>query len=368
MQKILFWVGYTARPWDGNTDTGLGGTEIAVINIARELIRYGNKVTVAGQVKNSGIIDGVEWIDIDSFQNKYSRFPDYFDVGVGVNYMHFQKYMIDANQKECWKVFWQHNTDYYMWYKGKDLGNPFIWKAGIDCYVGPSDFLMLQVMDTAIEDGLKPKGVLIPNGINLDEFKFNTQRDPNKFIWSSAVDRGLDQLLDHWPRIKEVLPEATLDVYYPEYSNPHNQDNGWFNMDGVLDKLQATKDLGVTDIGSVSQSDLHYAMQKATYWMYLTQYEETFCITALEMMAAGVLPICSDTAALGELVEDGIIIKQSDYETMYNTAIELLARVDRGLIEKATTFAKNRAKTYTWFRAGQIWQNLLKTRRIYGIK
>lgn len=51
--KILFWIGYTSYTWDGNTTTGLGGTEIAVINIAEGLSRHGYNVTVAGTVNNS---------------------------------------------------------------------------------------------------------------------------------------------------------------------------------------------------------------------------------------------------------------------------------------------------------------------------
>ena len=67
--KILFWIGYTSYTWDGNTKTGLGGTEIAVINIAEGLARYGYEVTVSGTVNNS-TINGVEWIDINNYIQK----------------------------------------------------------------------------------------------------------------------------------------------------------------------------------------------------------------------------------------------------------------------------------------------------------
>jgi glycosyltransferase involved in cell wall biosynthesis len=154
------------------------------------------------------------------------------------------------------------------------------------------------------------------------------------------------------------MPGATLDVYYPAYSDPRKQ--GWYNIHGVLDKLKATKDLGVTEIGSVSQSELHIAMQKASYWMYLTQYEETFCITALEMMAAGVLPVCSNKAALAEVVQDGIIIPHSEYETMFNMAIKTLGGINVDIKRKAINAAKERVKLFTWDNATSKWFNFLQ--------
>ena len=87
--KILFWTGYNSPLYDGDTQTGLGGTEVGIINVSKGLAAYGHKVTVSGQVKNSGMVDNVEWIDIDSFMAKYSTKENYFDIVIGVNYIHF---------------------------------------------------------------------------------------------------------------------------------------------------------------------------------------------------------------------------------------------------------------------------------------
>lgn len=364
MQRVLFWVGYCSRPWDGNTKAGLGGTEVAVINIAERLVTYGFKVTVAGEVNNS-VVNGVEWIDIQNFQARYSGQPNQFDIAIGVDYIHFVKYLEDCGQTPSKKLFWVHNTDYYKWYLGEELENHLDLFFQLDYLIAPSNFACGAIL----ENTLKGKDHLIPsdfklnvraigNGINIDDFNINAVKDPNKFIWSSAVDRGLSELLDRWHTVKEVLPNATLDVYYPQYSNPHVGD--WYNIEGILDKLNETKDLGVTDMGSVSQHDLHVAMQKATYWMYLTQYEETFCITAMEMAAAGVLPICSDNAALKEVIIDGIIIPTDDYETMFDMGIQILSKLDAAIMEKAIKSGKIRAKHFTWNSAASIWFNLLQ--------
>ena len=251
-----------------------------------------------------------------------------------------------------------HNTDYYDYYQGSHLENHVDLLNLVDVIFAPSVFAINAISPEIIKNGYSGALKVMPNGINLDSFKANVQKEPGKFIWSSAVDRGLAELLDYWPKIKESMPGATLDVYYPAYSDPRKQ--GWYNIHGVLDKLKATKDLGVTEIGSVSQSELHIAMQEASYWMYLTQYEETFCITALEMMAAGVLPVCSNKAALAEVVQDGIIIPHSEYETMFNMAIKTLGGINVDIKRKAINAAKERVKLFTWDNATSKWFNFLQ--------
>lgn len=357
MQNILFWAGYYSNQWDGNTTTGLGGTEIAIINIAEGLRTYGHNVTVAGQVNNS-VVNGVEWIDIDNFQAKYSNLPNHFNVIIGVNYIHFLKYTSKARQNSARNIFWMHNTDYYTWYNGEELDSHIqMFSKELDLVIAPSAWACNKIIeDINIPNNIQVMVDAVPNGINIENFTFNIAKDPNKFIWSSAVDRGLAQLLDNWPKIKSVMPSATLDVYYPEYSNPHTD---WYNIEGILDKFKATQSLGVTDMGSVSQQELHAAMQKASYWMYLTHYEETFCITALEMQASGVLAICSDVAALENTVRDGIIIPKSDYETMFNDAIKVLYALNVELKDKSIESAKNNAKMHTWRTATETWQHIL---------
>ena len=43
-----------------------------------------------------------------------------------------------------------------------------------------------------------------------------------------------------------------------------------------------------------------YLLSNSEYWYYPTEYEETFCITALEMLGHNVKPITSGLAALKE--------------------------------------------------------------------
>ena len=368
--KIVFWTGYRFSDWNTQSND-LGGTETAVGEIAKRLVAYGHDVTIAGDVKMSDMfgtdkLDGITWMDIEHFQIRCSNKmnPDLFDMIIGVNYIHFLEVCKNAYLDPVYKWFWMHNTEFERWYNHKEIQNTDFVLNQIQSIITPSEWAGEAIIERIINPLAQKqgswKGVVqsISNGINLESFGINSIKDPNKFIWSSAVDRGLSHLLDHWKYIKQIMPFATLDVYYPKYADPRG--DGWYNIDGVLDKLEENKDLGVTEIGSVSQEELHVAMQKASYWMYLTHYEETFCITALEMMAAGVLPICTNVAALKEVVESGIILDKAPYETLYKQAIKLLTQLDVGLKNKAIAAGKKQTKNLTWSSIAAAWYDRLR--------
>ena len=383
--KIVFWTGYRFSDWNTQSND-LGGTETAVGEIAKRLVAYGHDVTIAGDVKMTDMfgtdkLDGITWMDIEHFQIRCSNKmnPDLFDMIIGVNYIHFLEVCKNAYLDPVYKWFWMHNTEFERWYNHKEIQDTDFVLNQIQSIITPSEWAGEAIIERIINPLAQKqgswKGVVqsISNGINLESFGINSIKDPNKFIWSSAVDRGLVYLLDNWHKVKEIMPEATLDIYYPKYSDPHGNGEGdsWINIDGVVDKMEYLKNQGVTDMGSVSKTDLYAAMSKASYWMYLTDYEETFCITALEMQMSNVLCITSDNAALKNTVKSGIIIPTSNYETMFNQAVEILSKLKdhTALKQKALEEAKDDAKKYTWDMAAAQWHEaILNAEEVKKIK
>lgn len=390
--RILFWTGYRFEAFNGNSKSGLGGTENALIEVSKRLVTYGHEVHVAGEVisSNGEKIDGVTWYALGEFEQKFLYKPsDYFDIAIGVNYIHFLNYLEDADLDPKYKWFWMHNTEWEPWYKNRLIQDQEEYEhlKAIQCILTPSRWASEHVINNFISPykeltypGVNGSGdswrggmMAIDNGINTEDFFpiSTAQKDPNKFIWSSAVDRGLDALLDNWYKIKTVMPDATLDVYYPKYSDPNNEEReSWYNINGVVDKLKALKDHGVTDMGSVSKQELYRAARRASYWMYISDYEETFCITALEMQMSGVLCIVSDKAALPHVVKDGVIIPSSDYDTMFTQAANVLANMDSTLKAKALKEARSSAEKFTWDQVATAWHHHITTsaQSYYNIK
>ena len=105
----------------------------------------------------------------------------------------------------------------------------------------------------------------------------------------------MSNLIEEWPKILERHPDATLHIATPEYGMDY------FN-DHFLHKVMPLD--GVTFYGSLGQDRLYALMAKCQVWYYPSDYEETFCLTAVEMMAHGIVPCTRLTASLAEVVGD----------------------------------------------------------------
>ena len=345
--KILFYVGYQKKPWNGNTEEGLAGSEIAVINIAENLALYGYKIVVSGNVKNAKNIRGVEYCDLDKIHDLHGNT---FDILVGTSYAHFGMEFFSYTKAK--NIFWAHNTEAFSWYNGTKLSEDNVQKI----LSQDEQFIDYTVTLTSWHSDKWSKKynwpasnqIKIGNGINTSSFVGHPTKNKNSFIWSSAIDRDLVELLKNWPRIKGVLADATLNVYWPEYSSKFSQ------MQWIEENKKHLEPLGVTFHGPVSQVVLHRAMLESDFWCYVTNYEETYCITALEMQYARVLPIVTKVAALKETVHSGIILEND--ETKWDKLVETL----RVLSPSLKTFAKEKAhkwaKRQTWSERASDWR------------
>lgn len=130
----------------------------------------------------------------------------------------------------------------------------------------------------------------------------------NSVGYFSAYYRGLECLLDMWPKIREAVPDATLDVYYGWES--------WLALEGKDDfyrvmeqKFKKYASEGVTVHGRVSHEELAKAMKEIQVWAYPTQFPEIHCITALKAQEAKCYPVTTNVAALNETVQSGDKIK-----------------------------------------------------------
>ena len=347
--KILFWTGYQKDPWDGNTTSGIAGSEIAVIKIAEELVNFGYNIVVSGGVSHSGKINGVDYCNVEHIHEDHFNT---FDIIVGTSYAHvsieFEQY------HKAKKIFWAHNTEAHHWHKGADLGSAVVQNIlAQDSNIIDATVTLTRWHAKKWSDNykwLKENQAKIGNGIDKSTFVGRPNKIINSFIWSSALDRGIIELLLNWHKIKAILPDATLNVYWPKYSSEYDQ------IHHINDNKSKYNEMGVTFHGPVDHATLHRAMLKSEYWCYLTSYEETYCITALEMQYAKVLPIVTKVAALTETVHSGIILE--DKETKWDSLIETLRQMSPSLKKFAADKAHEWAKKQTWTERSYVWKEL----------
>jgi hypothetical protein len=115
----------------------------------------------------------------------------------------------------------------------------------------------------------------INNGIEPSLFSEKTKH-PNRFIFTSRSERGLATLLRLWPSILEKRPDSTLVIssYEPF---PKEQDEHLLPLHS-----------SIQHVGKLSPTELYEEMAVAEYWLFPSDFLETSCITALEMMATKV--------------------------------------------------------------------------------
>jgi predicted O-methyltransferase YrrM len=155
------------------------------------------------------------------------------------------------------------------------------------------------------------KSITVPFHYGIDFSTFQTasiQKKPYQFIYSSFPNRGLLPLLQMWPSIYEMNPEASLHIY----SDVHGK---WVNevaadhMIEIRRLLEINKEMNIHYHGWVSKKTLAQAWLTSDIWFYPCIFMETFCLTALEAALTKTLVFSNDLAALQNTVGDrGIII------------------------------------------------------------
>ena len=99
----------------------------------------------------------------------------------------------------------------------------------------------------------------------------------------------MQKVLNEWNHITKKLPNAELNISTPEYGLEY------FNKH-FLSQIESIESIKFH--GSLPLEKLYEKMSECEYWYYPTDYEETFCITALEMLGHGVKPIVNEIAGL----------------------------------------------------------------------
>lgn len=188
-------------------------------------------------------------------------------------------------------------------------------------------------------------------GIDIEQFKPGN-KIKNSFIYSSFPNRGLLPLLKMWSKIKNAIPDATLNIY-------SNIDNNWVNTvaKDQIDEIRKILDQGLEGVtlhGWVSKKELADAWSKADIWLYPCIFKETYCLTAMEAAATKTLAITTPLAALNETVGNrGILIDGNPMEDTWidNTIRELLDIL-------SDSYRKNKLleDNYNW-AIGNTWKN-----------
>ena len=303
--KIALYTGYHKDPWDPTSlyTTGLGGTEQCVLYLAKYLAFAQHEVWVVGNII-PGEHNNVNYITTKQFKQEV----DFVDTIIAASYIHYLKEFEDFNYTNS--IFWAHNTDYHTWWNGEEIPNhrELLLHPKLQYIV----CLTYWHKDKWLEQFPETynKILVIGNGVEPHSFAETTpppkidqgrvfsipnsqlpKKNKNQFIYSSHAERGLSRVLEDWPSIKQKFPNASLKISTPEYGLEYFEDN----FLSLLDNLD-----NVEFLGTLGRKEYIELLKSSEYWYYPSNYEETFCITALEMLACMVKPVTYEAAGLKE--------------------------------------------------------------------
>lgn len=268
--------------WDAKIykERSMGGSETAAIEMAYWLHKLSQrKVKIFNGRQNTLTVDGVEYLPAHD-----------------VN-----KYMME--NKPFLHIAWRHNVKItnaptFLWCH--DLFTPGA--ENTDNYsrlmcLTPFHKRYLMANHGIPEDKL----YLTRNGIVPERFKEPLpHKNPNKIVFPNSPDRGLDRSIKIVERVREQFPDLELHVFYgiehlPKYGHQKLHDN----LKEMISKRPWIKYHGATE-----QTKLMQHFREAAVWLYPSDWIETSCISALELLGTGVYPIVRRTGGIVDTLSD----------------------------------------------------------------
>ena len=354
--NVTFLAPGTLEDWSPRTlrEQGMGGSETALIRVTEELAAKHHVLpTVFGRINSPGYHSGVRYRTWDALIPEVRQ-----DVYVAWRYPEAADLPIDGRM-----VLWVHDTDF-----GDRLTVPRAMR--FDKIIVLSEWHR-QFFLSKYPWLPSAKLVVIGNGVDPDRFlaKPAPKRDPHRVVYTSSADRGLDVILEHvWPKVVERVPDASLHVYY-----------GWGNFK-ALETISGYKHLGVfrervgqlmldtinvVQHGRVTQEVLADELRQASVWLGPSHdFNETFCISAVEAQLAGCIPIHSGRAALAETVKSGLTIEgaigrdKDVAEAWVEAIVDTLTADEKSLAAVRRKVIRD-AAAQSWEQVADSWHDLL---------
>jgi len=187
---------------------------------------------------------------------------------------------------------------------------------------------------------------VIPN-ISDGGDKIVSKKAGYRFIYSSCPTRGLIKVLEDFPKIKEAYPDAELFIY-SDFNNDYVKSR--MDVNDLLVTIALMK--GVYNVGRLPEQLFLEEVKKCNYWYYPTEFLETFCITAVQMMNYGVIPIYRPVGSLPNVIQQGGVKIEKE-----ENIVEVLAKIKNH--KHLLTQGFDISKRYSSKNVKKMWQELL---------
>lgn len=272
-----------------NLTQNCSGSEIMAIFTAKTLTLRGYRVFLFGHFTEESVWEGVEYYKYQNFNEFISK----YEVDCLIVSRWARNLVYNNNVKKvylwCHDVFPQ-DADYTLQTHSEKF-------KGILC-------LSEWQRDINIKEYNLPKHLvhLYSNAIYTQKYlNKKIQKIPHRFIWTSDMFRGLPFALEMFKEIHKKYPKSTFVII----GNSNNLQAEW--------KKEIDETNAITFKSRMEQDDLITELLQSEVWLYPNNFEETYCISAVEAQMAKCLVCCNVHAGLKTTVEDRGAVIQGKY-------------------------------------------------------
>jgi len=303
-KDLVIYCGMTNHVWNPIVakEKGVGGSEEAVIQLAKRFVKGGYNVTVYCSTPGSQEfnIDGVKWLPFYAwnYRDKQDvlvvwRHPKALDLQLNAD-----KIYIDMHDVIDTSEFTPSRIKYVT---------KFMFKSKVQ-----------RDMYTNIPDD---KCLVIPHGLDIEEFDSQRSIKRNEYLIlnTSSPDRSLKTCMEIIRRTYKKLPEDLkpklkfsqyygFDVWDSDFEND-TQMIAW--KEDAIKQMNELKEMGIMTEDSgvrISQTEITKKYLEAGVLLYPSEFFEIGYIGGIKGQLAGCIPFTTKVFAQGEFNKEGYLV------------------------------------------------------------
>jgi glycosyltransferase involved in cell wall biosynthesis len=305
---------------------GVGGAEVCIVNLAKELYRANNEVIVYNNCSQEGVYDGVIYRHYNNYVTQHCKML------IG-----------------CESFPSRYNADKVINWSERPQKRDAI-RFNVDKIVSPSNWHKGFLNDNRV--------VVIPNGI--EEIFFTDKiKHPRRIVYAGFTGKGGMAILpDIYTKIKSKYDDVEMIVC---------GDGGlWGQNDSKFNQIYLNlKNAGISYIGNVSNIELAEIMSTSSVLINPvgSHHRETFGLVVGQAMASGCIPISSGEGNLGDLINETGFTLFGEISTpeWIDEAVESISEVfnmSEYDLKKCQDECRDEAKKYTWDKTAKEFLKL----------
>jgi glycosyltransferase involved in cell wall biosynthesis len=346
--------------WTNPLSVGIGGSETSHVEMAERLARRGHTVVSWAPTGRPGIerANGVDWIDFTKENTPFA------EIGGRINVIYRAPELADQldGKSPAWLICQDVN---YPQMNPERAAKFTRIVALCEEHALHLKALYPYAADKVFISSNGIRSELIRERIRAQQAGQIPARNPKRLMYASSPDRGLWFLLHIFSKVRELVPDAELHVFYG--FNNMSKVPGWMakrqplnarlleqRNQALVDALNAP---GVVHHGRIGQRDIVDEWLQSGIWCHPSDFAETSCITCMDAQACGAVPITTPKWAIRENVQFGVML-EGNPETSGLVRSRYVMEL-KGLLEDVDRQETIRAEMQGWALETFAWENFV---------